>query len=304
MTGIDSASITRWRSRLALLPPFPGKLRLIDLAAMALRSLGRNDRRVCLWDGAEFFVDLRDRIQRQMWCGCYEPHIMRVLRSILRAGDVFLDLGAHIGYHSYFAAGLVGPSGRVFAFEADPGNYLRLKKNLDAFPYAHAEHCAMWSHEGKLTFARSESIKESGWGALASVHNAPEREQIEVEGVSLDAWTERAGVKAVRAAKIDVEGAEFAVLHGAKRLLQQMRPILLLEMNDTLLQQAGASAVIVEQLLCGFGYTLHKLFDGSFQGWGKTAANETIDCIAMPEESAGMDLHEIGGLQPRKLEQF
>lgn len=290
MTGTDPPSILRWRSRLLSLPAFPGELRLIDMAAAALRSIGKNTRKVCLWDGAEFCVDLRDRIQRQMWCGRYEPHVMQALRGILRAGDVFLDLGAHIGYHSYFAAGLVGPSGRVFALEADPENYLRLKKNLKAFPYAHAEQCAIWSHEGKLIFARSESIKESGWGALASVHNAPEREQIEVEGVSLDAWSERIGLKAVRAAKMDVEGSEFAVLQGARRVLQNMRPILLLEMNESLLRQAGASAVLVEQLLRTHGYKLRVLSDGSIHTWRALAADESVDCVAIPEEFAEAEL--------------
>lgn len=290
MTGTDPPSILRWRSRLLSLPAFPGELRLIDMAAAALRSIGKNTRKVCLWGGAEFCVDLRDRIQRQMWCGCYEPHVMQALRGILRAGDVFLDLGAHIGYHSYFAAGLVGPSGRVFALEADPENYLRLKKNLKAFPYAHAEQCAIWSHGGKLIFARSESIKESGWGALASVHNAPEREQIEVEGVSLDAWSERIGLKAVRAAKMDVEGSEFAVLQGARRVLQNMRPILLLEMNESLLRQAGASAVLVEQLLHTHGYKLRVLSDGSIQTWRALAANESVDCVAIPEEFTEAEL--------------
>lgn len=292
MSGTDSPPIPCWRSRLAALPPFPGKLRLIDLAAAALRSIGRKDQKVCLWDGAEFRVDLRDRIQRQMWCGCYEPHVMRALRGILRAGDVFLDLGAHIGYHSYFAAGLVGSSGRVFAFEADPANFVRLKRNLESFPYAYAEECAIWSHEGKLIFARSESVKESGWGALAIVHNTPEREQIEVDGVSLDAWSERVGLKAVRAAKMDVEGAEFAVLQGAKRVLRQMRPILLLEMNESLLLQAGVSAVLVEQLLRTHGYNLHVLSDGSIQPWRSLAEDESVDCVAIPEEFTEAELQE------------
>jgi FkbM family methyltransferase len=290
MTGTDPPPISRWRSRLLWLPSFPGKLRLIDMAAAALRSIGKNTQTVCLWDGAEFRVDLRDRIQRQMWCGCYETHVMRALRGMLRTGDVFLDLGAHIGYHSYFAAGLVGPSGRVFALEADPENYLRLKKNLEAFPYAYAEECAIWSHEGKLIFARSESIQESGWGALASVHNTPEREQIEVDGVSLDAWSERIGLKAVRAAKMDVEGSEFAVLQGARRVLQHMRPMLLLEMNESLLLQAGASAVLVEQLLRTHGYKLHVLSDGSIQPWKALAADESVDCVAIPEEFTEIEL--------------
>lgn len=284
MTRTDSPTIPRWRGRLASLPPFSGKLRLINLAAAALKSIGRSEQKVSLWEGAEFCVDLRDRIQRQMWCGCYEPHVMRAIRGILRDGDVFLDLGAHIGYHSYFAAGLVGSSGRVFAFEPDPENYLRLKKNLETFPYARAEQCAIWSCETKLIFARSESSEESGWGALANVHNAPEREQLEVESVSLDAWTERSALKAIRAAKIDVEGAEFAVLQGARRVLQQMRPILLLEMNEPLLQQAGVSAVMVEELLRGHRYKLSRFSDGPTLPWTAVGKGESVDCVAVPVE--------------------
>lgn len=158
------------------------------------------------------------------------------------------------------------------------------------FPYAYAEECAIWSHVGKLIFARSESSKESGWGALASVHNAPEREQIEVAGVSLDAWSERIGLKAVRAAKMDVEGAEFAVLQGARRVLQQMRPILLLEMNESLLLQAGVSAVLVEELLRTHGYKLRVLSDDSLQPWRTLAADESVDCVAIPEEFTEVEI--------------
>src|SRR5258708_33295416 len=249
MSETDSASSLRWKSRFASLPSFPGKLRLIDLAAAVLRSTGGHERKTCLWENAEFSVDLRDRIQRQMWCGCYEPHIMQALGEILRPGDTFLDLGAHIGYHSYFAAGLVGSSGHVFAFEADPENFLRLKKNLEPFPHAIACQSAMWSHEEKLVFTRSESVKESGWGSLANVRNAPEREHVEVDALSLDAWGEHVGVNGIRAAELDVEGAELAVLLGAKCTLRQTRPVLLLEINELLLRQTKASAGLVEQLL-------------------------------------------------------
>lgn len=110
-----------------------------------------------------------------MWCGRYEPHVMAALRRILRPGDTFVDLGAHIGYHSYFAAGPAGASGRVFSFEADPANFLRLRKNLEYFPQASPEHCAIWSGEEDLMFSRSESLKESGrglWRACAMRRSA------------------------------------------------------------------------------------------------------------------------------------
>lgn len=240
--------------------------------------------RACLWEGAEFTIDLRDRIRRQMWCGCYEPHVMEALHRILRPSDIFVDLGAHIGYHSYFAAGLVGPSGSVFSFEADPANFLRLRKNLEHFPQASAEHCAIWSAEENLIFTRSESLKESGWGALARVRNAPDREQVEVRSVSLDAWSERTGLEAIRAIKIDVEGPELAVLRGAKRVLQRMRAVLVLEMSEPLLKQASASAVMIEELLRGHEYELGRLSGGPVRPWKAVGHDESVDCVAVPEE--------------------
>ena len=284
MTESNEPHIPRWKSPFGYLPSFPGKIRLIDAAATALRLAGENERRVCLWEGAEFHVDLRDRIQRQMWCGCYEPHVMAALRRILRPGDTFVDLGAHIGYHSYFAAGLVEASGRVFSFEADPANFLQLRKNLQHFPQARQEHCAVWSGEENLMFTRSESRKESGWGALASVRNAPERKQVEVRGVSLDAWSKGMGLEAIRAVKIDVEGAELAVLNGAERVLHNMRPIVVLEISEPLLRQAGTSAVMIEQLLRRHGYRLNRLSDGPILPWAAVGKDESVDCIAIPEE--------------------
>lgn len=284
MSGSNSSSAPHWKSWLGFLPSFPGKVRLIAAAAATQRLIGRNERKVCLWEGAEFWVDLRDRIQRQMWCGCYEPHVMGALRRILRPRDTFIDLGAHIGYHSYFAAGLVGASGRVFSFEADPSNFLRLRKNLKHFPQASAEQCAIWSGEENLVFTRSESPKESGWGALARVRSAPNREQIEVHGVSLDAWSERTRLEAIRVIKIDVEGAELAVLRGAQGVLERMRPVLVLEMSEPLLRQAGASAVMIEELLRGHRYNLGGLSNDRLLPWKTVGHDESVDCIAVPLE--------------------
>ena len=62
-----------------------------------------------------------------MWGGCYEPHVRHSLEVLLSPGDMFIDVGGHIGYHSVLGASLVGSRGRVIAFEADPRNFERLK---------------------------------------------------------------------------------------------------------------------------------------------------------------------------------
>ncbi len=290
MSTPKSKQLGQWNSWFALLPDFPGKQRLIDGAAGLLQCFGKNQRKVCLWKGAQFGVDLCDRIQRQMLFGCYEPHVMQAMCGILRGGDTFVDVGAHIGYHSYFAAGLVGPAGRVFGLEADPSNFARLKKNLESFPNAHAYQCAAWSREEKLNFERSASAGESGWGSLARAQNARLGEQIEVEGVSLDAWSKRAALKAIRALKIDVEGAELAVLQGAENVLQEMRPILLIELNVPLLEQAGASAALIEQFLCKRGYELRALADEPRLRRLEAAKAEFSDYVAIPRQRPEMEL--------------
>lgn len=107
-------------------------------------------------------------------------------------------------------------------------------------------------------------------------------------------------MKAIRAAKIDAEGSEFEVPQGAQRVLQQMRPILLFEMNESLLLQAGSCFAAVKQLLCRHEYKLHTLLDDSLQPWKRMAVNETIDCVTIPEESEERNLHEMSGLMRRK----
>jgi FkbM family methyltransferase len=50
----------------------------------------------------------------------YEPGLSRALRDRLAPGDVFLDIGANIGYFSVLAGRIVGPAGRVVSFEPHP----------------------------------------------------------------------------------------------------------------------------------------------------------------------------------------
>lgn len=67
------------------------------------------------------------RLQRN---GVYEPRETRIVRRALHAGDVFVDVGAHIGYYSLIAAERVGPKGQVFAFEPAPALYAILCANI------------------------------------------------------------------------------------------------------------------------------------------------------------------------------
>ncbi|HEY3123578.1 MAG TPA: FkbM family methyltransferase, partial [Thermoanaerobaculia bacterium] len=60
-------------------------------------------------------------------------------RRLIRPGMTVLDLGAHVGYYSRLFSGLVGPKGKVYAFEASPENQTMLRRNLDSPRYANVE---------------------------------------------------------------------------------------------------------------------------------------------------------------------
>ena len=274
----------RWGAFLASLPAFRGKLRMIDAAALLKRISGGNENTVCLWPGAPFFVDLRDRIHREMWAGCYEPHVMRSLRAILRPGDIFVDIGAHIGYHSYFAAGLVGPCGAVYAFEADPGAFERLKHNLGAFSTAHALNLAIWDQNVELWFERSSTLHESGWGSLTAVRDTHHGEHIIVAARSLDAWNSSEGLPALRLIKLDAEGSELKAVFGARNLLRRFRPVIVMELNGILLRQAGWSAVALQEFLRKEHYVMCRIEFAKLSEIPVPVEFDLADAVVFPEE--------------------
>ncbi|HVS88674.1 MAG TPA: FkbM family methyltransferase [Candidatus Acidoferrum sp.] len=270
----------------ASLPPFPGRLRVIGAAASLISWFGKNEREVSLWPGARFSVDLRDRIQRQMWCASYEPHVTHCLKSILRPGDTFVDVGAHIGYHSFYAAGVVGTTGRVFSFEPDPSVYARLKRNLEPFPHTYAFHCAVWEREAELLFERSSCAQESGWGSLTTVRTLGTGEQIPIRAVSLDGWSREIDSSAVRAIKMDAEGSELAVLKGATKLIGESSPVLLLEVNDVVLRQGGASGNLILSEVRNLGYRIYEIRNSALFRLEIFEDSSFADCLCLPEEGA------------------
>jgi FkbM family methyltransferase len=297
-----------WRGRLGALPPFPGELRTLDGAAKVTRWLRGNERAVELWPRAPFYVDLNDRVQRQMWMGCYEPRVSRCLSAILSPGDTFLDVGAHIGYHSYFAAGLVGAAGAVHSFEPDPTVFQRLARNLSSFPWAHAQNAAVWHSASSLEFERSFSSSESGWGALTAVRDFSKGEHMRVNALALDEWENTARPGRIDAIKMDAEGAELSILSGAQITLQKFRPPILAEISAPLLKQAGSSASALVSELARLKYRTFVLEYARFMPFTEIPDYHFVDCLCAPEERTE-ELHKksekrgfISSLTVRKVQ--
>jgi FkbM family methyltransferase len=190
--------------------------------------------RVQLPWGSEFDVNPRDTIAKSLLTyGVYDVAVSEVLWRLTVPGDSCLDIGANIGYMSSLLAVRAGQAGRVYSFEPHPAVFRRLETNLrdgcwSAITGRHAPvtliQSAVGTNDGTTILVEPEGFQENqGRASIASAaqqlpaHGVRHRVQIQ----RLDTLfheTEQFGVM-----KIDVEGAEIAVLQGAVRLLTRRR---------------------------------------------------------------------------------
>jgi FkbM family methyltransferase len=202
-------------------------------------------------------------------------------------------VGAHVGYHAVAAAHRVGPSGRVTAFEADPAIYKLLTLNMEQFPWAQTVQVAVWHTSGTLTFERSSNRGESGWGTLTNVRDLRTGEHVDVPAISIDDWFRSAGIAQWNAMKLDAEGSEPAVLRGAENSIDRFRPFLILEINGTVLQQAGFSAGEVMELLTMRSYGLYQLSFRNLERWDLAKHGEFSEVLCLPGEREKDDLERL-----------
>jgi FkbM family methyltransferase len=180
---------------------------------------------------AGIWLQLNPRTGHALLEGGGEPEAQAALIDHLRTGMTFYDVGANIGFFSLMAARLVGPGGRVVAFEADPENAARLRTNAakNGFSWIAVEHQAVCAQAGEVLFQRADTAisPDRGVGHLVTSETA---ETIRVNGTTLDDYSQRG--TAPDFVKCDVEGAEVEVFRGAQRLLQEKRPVILCEMHS------------------------------------------------------------------------
>jgi FkbM family methyltransferase len=157
--------------------------------------------------------------------GSYEPEQTALFVKHLSPGGTLLDVGAHVGYYTLLSAQLVGPRGRVVAFEPNPTNHRFLQRHAALNGCAQVEVVAA-AVSDQNGVARFDFGTGSGTGHLA------EEGTLEVRTVRLDDFCAERGLRP-DAVKIDVEGAELRVLHGAEATLAAARPVIFLSTHGS-----------------------------------------------------------------------
>lgn len=200
----------------------------------------------------------------------YESETTHFLGAVLRPGDTFLDVGAHIGYFAMVAAALVGPTGAVFGFEPETANFAHLLEHVELNAAWHVQPVHMAVGERPHVARFFVNADNDGGHALWDVADHPEcvrtRQGGETRPVyvtSLDRFFEGRTLASLKAIKIDVEGSEVAVLRGAEQLLLRHRvPFVIAEVNRFALQAMGTSERELRAYMTGLGYEVYAICPG------------------------------------------
>jgi FkbM family methyltransferase len=205
--------------------------------------------------GLRLELDLRDNLARTVYfTGTYEPELVRFL-SRLRPGEVFADVGAHIGIHSLVAA---RAGARVVAFEPAPDSAARLRAAAAANSVSVGlVQAALGSEEGEVGLF-ADARYDTADAGVRSVHGTGALVAT-ARVTTLDAC----GLDRLDVLKADVEGAEAAVLEGARESLARLRP------RAVIVESKGhGDAERVRSVLSDCGYEPSgQVLDGTNELW-------------------------------------
>ena len=193
----------------------------------------------------------------------FEEGTLRLFDAVLPECDRMVDFGAYVGFTALSAA-TIGVA--VDAFEASPTNHALLAANVTLNPQLasriRVQCCAVGDKDGRGTlygkgFANSGSSLHCAIERGGTIRGRPEAE-VRIRDAS--AVVEEIGIDPATLLKIDIEGAEYAVVPAIAPLLSARKPILHLSFHPfnivaedeyrTALARLGASLRLAEALSC------------------------------------------------------
>lgn len=220
--------------------------------------------------------------------GAYERAHLRFLQSVVPPGAIVVDVGAHFGIYTEALCRLVGPGGKVHAFEPQARVFEALQRLQSSHDNLTVHRVALSSRSG--TCALRTPFLEGGVPepALATLQPVPAAHQAdEVATRTLDSYRDQlAGLAFV---KVDVEGHEIEFLDGARAVLASSRPIVQIEDN-------GGGRRLAAYLQQGRlpGYALCTLARGALRAFDTATDCGQVNFYLVPRDSgSGVAYHAV-----------
>lgn len=253
----------------------------------AAKSLGIANRiyKKRLHNNFYMLLNPTEHIQQQLfWYGHYEKELGELLKKIVRPGDVFLDLGANIGYFSLLVA-INSPFANIISFEPVKDLFQNMNdnislnnlKNISTINAAAGEI----SEEKDLLISTPDN---SGMSSFRQPENySGKKERVKV--VPIDEWFKTSGLSKIDIIKLDIEGSELAALKGMKDVLQKQRPILIVEVNPETLSMFNLRPSDIYDYLKQLNFEGFLILDnGRFTRLSQPEINQTTNVLFIHRE--------------------
>lgn len=237
---------------------FPPLARIIRGSINSAVEDGLSEIVVAAGDLKGYKVLLNLKKEKSRWLGTYEPELQAALKVFIKPGMTIYDVGANIGYVSLMLAHHAGGNGKIFAFEALPSNIERINRNIELNNLKNVTvvSAAVMDKSDPVTFYVHDSVGMGKAAGSAGRFAEKYKDEITVEGITLDEFVFVQRNPAPSVVKMDIEGGEVLALPGMNRVLREFHPVMLLELHGPESEQTAW------EILTSQGYTIRQMAEG------------------------------------------
>jgi FkbM family methyltransferase len=179
---------------------------------------------------------------------------MEIVKYFVASGDSVIDVGANFGFYTVFLSNLAGDKGNVYSFEPIPLTYEILSNNVRSLSLANVKAfgCAISEKDGPGVMVIPKWSASGGENFYQASIQTDKRvggqfREVQVCLKKLDSLF-YGHERKIAFVKIDVEGHELQVIEGAKSLISQSKPVLLIEIWGSPDDQQSSAFALFEQL--------------------------------------------------------
>lgn len=208
----------------------------------------------------------KDLYIKQMYFGCYQIALVEAMKKILKPGDIFIDVGASIGYLTAIGASLVGKEGEVHSFEPVPEHF-QILKNLSLINPDYKIIVRNYALGEKTGIGKMDCTVFVGGNTMISgfltFHKVSKKKSIDVPVIRLDDYIKEKKLGKISLIKIDVEGFEFPVLKGLENYFKETtdRPIIICEITPSAYPLLGYTRNQLLEYMRKYGYEAYNIMN-------------------------------------------
>ena len=234
-----------------------------------------------------WWIPRQDHVSRPLKDGKFETSEVAFVSRFLKPGMTVLDIGAHHGLYTLLASRRVGRTGKVIAFEPSPRERkaLRLHLKINSCSNVTVQSQALSDENSQGTLHVVEAWA-AGCNSLRPPDVPAKTSPVKVEVERLDDWLANHQIEQVDFIKLDVEGAELAVLLGAANLLERRpRPVIIAEVQDIRAAAWHYAARVIVTMLEGRDYTWFQISEhGTLLEIETRRQTFDVNIVAIPNE--------------------